>query len=73
MQLQASAGDEAASSEILSVIINLKKQVRFDMFTYAVTPLTCSLLDAAWFMRLPEVVDPEIQIVNIAMQEGQAK
>ena len=38
------------------------------MSTFSVLPLTCSALDAVWFMSLPEVIDPEIQTVKIRMQ-----
>ena len=42
------------------------------MSTFSVDPLTCSLLDATWFMSLPEVVNPDIQTVKIEMQPDQA-
>ena len=41
------------------------------MSTFSVEPLTCSLLDATWFMSLPEVLNPEIQTVKIYMQPDQ--
>ena len=60
-------GDEVAekSSGLLNVSINLNKQVLFDMSTYSAMPLTCSPLDATWFLSLPEVFEPEIQTVKI--------
>ena len=42
------------------------------MSTYRVMPLTCSYLDATWFMNLPEVLEPQIQTVKVAMQKDQA-
>ena len=64
-------GDEVVadeSADTLRVVINLNRQVLFDMSTYSVVPLTCSPLDATWFLPLPDVFDPEIQTVKIEMQ-----
>lgn len=50
-----------------------ENQVRFDPETYKVVPLTCSTLDAAWFMPLPEVIDADKQTVTISMQSDPDK
>ena len=57
---------------MLSFVVKFNDQVLFNMLTYRVTPLTCSLLDAAWFLSLPEVYDPAIQTVGYEMQPHQA-
>ena len=52
--------------------INFNNQVLFDMASFSVYPITCSLLDANWFMSLPEVHEPETQTVKIEMPPDQA-
>ena len=38
------------------------------MSSYSVMPLTCSTLDAMWYLPLPQVFDPDIQKVSIGMR-----
>ena len=71
--MEISVQEEAESDELLSLVINFKKQVLFDMSTYSVKPLTCSFLDMHWSMNLPEVFEPQNQTVKIEMQKDQAQ
>ena len=68
VQIKISDSDSAASQgTLLLVSISFKNQAQFNMSSFRVGPLTCSLLDATWFMTLPEVLEPEIQTVSIKM------
>ena len=72
MVLEIPDTELSQSDGIVTIVINFKNQVLFDMSTFSVGPLTCSPLDATWYMSLPEVFDPDIQIVSIWMQPDQA-
>ena len=65
VQLEIVKTELAQSSGTLSVVINFKNQVLFDMATFSVDTLTCSPLDASWFMSLPDVIEPDVQIVGM--------
>ena len=59
-----------SAKDLLVEIKLLAAGPQFNLAGFEITPITCSSNDAIWSLKLPPVMDPEIQTVAITMESS---